>query len=64
MADIGSTLRETRMRERIDINPLRAFDSDDEGTRGVMASAPAIVAPRHATSAWRSARQGIAKRMR
>ena len=31
------------MRERIDINPLRAFDSDDEGTRGVMASAPTIV---------------------
>ena len=31
------------VRERIDINPLRAFDSDDEGTRGVMASAPTIV---------------------
>jgi histidyl-tRNA synthetase len=31
------------VRERIDINPLRAFDADDEGTRGVMASAPAIV---------------------
>ena len=31
------------MRERIDLNPLRAFDSDDEGTRGVMASAPTIV---------------------
>ena len=31
------------MRERIDVNPLRAFDSDDEGTRGVMASAPTIV---------------------
>jgi histidyl-tRNA synthetase len=31
------------VRERIDINPLRAFDSDDEGTRGVMASAPMIV---------------------
>jgi histidyl-tRNA synthetase len=30
-------------RERIEINPLRAFDSDDEGTRGVMASAPTIV---------------------
>src|SRR3954453_12342447 len=29
--------------ERIDINPLRAFDSDHEGTRGVMASAPTIV---------------------
>jgi histidyl-tRNA synthetase len=32
------------VRERIDVNPLRAFDSDDEGTRGVMASAPTIVA--------------------
>jgi histidyl-tRNA synthetase len=31
------------VRERIDINPLRAFDSDEEGTRGVMASAPTIV---------------------
>jgi histidyl-tRNA synthetase len=31
------------VRERIDINPLRAFDSDDEGTRAVMASAPTIV---------------------
>ena len=31
------------VRERIDLNPLRAFDSDDEGTRGVMASAPMIV---------------------
>jgi histidyl-tRNA synthetase len=31
------------VRERIDLNPLRAFDSDDEGTRGVMASAPTIV---------------------
>ncbi|MGN6587038.1 MAG: histidine--tRNA ligase [Solirubrobacterales bacterium] len=31
------------VRERIDINPLRAFDSDDEGTQGVMASAPTIV---------------------
>lgn len=31
------------VRERIDINPLRAFDSDAEGTRGVMASAPTIV---------------------
>src|SRR4029079_9936319 len=29
--------------ERIDLNPLRAFDSDDEGTREVMASAPMIV---------------------
>jgi histidyl-tRNA synthetase len=31
------------VRERIDANPLRAFDADDEGTRGVMASAPTIV---------------------
>jgi histidyl-tRNA synthetase len=31
------------VRERIDINPLRAFDSDDEGTRGVMEGAPTIV---------------------
>jgi histidyl-tRNA synthetase len=31
------------VRERIDLNPLRAFDADDEGTRGVMASAPTIV---------------------
>ena len=31
------------VRERIELNPLRAFDADDEGTRGVMASAPTIV---------------------
>ncbi len=31
------------VRDRIDLNPLRAFDADDEGTRGVMASAPTIV---------------------
>jgi histidyl-tRNA synthetase len=31
------------VRERIDLNPLRAFDADDEGTRGVMASAPTIL---------------------
>jgi histidyl-tRNA synthetase len=31
------------VRERIDVNPLRAFDADLEGTRGVMASAPTIV---------------------
>jgi histidyl-tRNA synthetase len=31
------------VRERIDVNPLRAFDSDDAGTRGVMESAPTIV---------------------
>jgi histidyl-tRNA synthetase len=37
----GELAREVR--ERIDANPLRAFDSDDEGTRGVMASAPKLV---------------------
>jgi histidyl-tRNA synthetase len=31
------------VRERIDVNPLRAFDSDDAGTQAVMASAPTIV---------------------
>jgi histidyl-tRNA synthetase len=31
------------VRERIDVNPLRAFDSDHEGTRGVMEGAPTIV---------------------
>ncbi len=31
------------VRERIDVNPLRAFDSDDGGTQAVMASAPTIV---------------------
>ncbi len=31
------------VRERIEINPLRAFDADDEGTREVMAAAPTIV---------------------
>ncbi len=31
------------VRERIDINPLRAFDADDPGTKGVMASAPTIL---------------------
>ncbi len=31
------------VRERIEINPLRAFDADDEGTRGVMATAPTLV---------------------
>jgi histidyl-tRNA synthetase len=30
-------------RERIDLNPLRAFDADDEGTRAVMAEAPTIL---------------------
>ena len=31
------------VRERIALNPLRAFDADDEGTRGVMAAAPTLV---------------------
>ena len=31
------------VRERIDANPLRAFDAKDEGTRAVMAEAPTIV---------------------
>jgi histidyl-tRNA synthetase len=31
------------VRERIDENPLRAFDSDDEGTRAVMAQAPTML---------------------
>jgi histidyl-tRNA synthetase len=31
------------VRERIEVNPLRAFDADDDGTRGVMASAPKLV---------------------
>jgi histidyl-tRNA synthetase len=31
------------VRERIDLNPLRAFDADDEGTRGVMENAPTLI---------------------
>src|SRR3954469_24423971 len=31
------------VRERIDENPLRAFDAKDEGTRGVMAEAPTML---------------------
>jgi histidyl-tRNA synthetase len=31
------------VRDRIDANPLRAFDSDDEGTREVMAGAPTML---------------------
>jgi histidyl-tRNA synthetase len=31
------------VRDRIEANPLRAFDSDDEGTRSAMASAPKLV---------------------
>ncbi|HWA54469.1 MAG TPA: histidine--tRNA ligase [Solirubrobacterales bacterium] len=37
----GELSREVR--ERIDVNPLRAFDSDDEGTQAVMATAPKLV---------------------
>jgi histidyl-tRNA synthetase len=31
------------VRSRLDINPLRAFDSDHEGTRAVMADAPRLI---------------------
>ncbi|MDQ6751688.1 MAG: histidine--tRNA ligase, partial [Actinomycetota bacterium] len=31
------------VRERIDLNPLRAFDTDDPGTRAVMAGAPRLL---------------------
>jgi len=31
------------VRERIDANPLRAFDSDDEGTQAVMTEAPTML---------------------
>jgi histidyl-tRNA synthetase len=31
------------VRERIEVNPLRAFDADDAGTRAVMAGAPTMV---------------------
>jgi histidyl-tRNA synthetase len=31
------------VRERIEINPLRAFDADDEGTRTAMAGAPTLL---------------------
>jgi histidyl-tRNA synthetase len=31
------------VRERIELNPLRAFDSDDPGTRSVMAEAPRLL---------------------
>jgi histidyl-tRNA synthetase len=33
----------TEVRERIDLNPLRAFDADHEGTRKVMAEAPTLL---------------------
>jgi histidyl-tRNA synthetase len=31
------------VRGRIDVNPLRAFDADDDGTRAVMESAPTLI---------------------
>ncbi len=31
------------VRDRIELNPLRAFDSDDEGTKAVMADAPQLL---------------------
>jgi histidyl-tRNA synthetase len=40
-ANEGDLSREAR--ERIELNPLRAFDADDEGTHGVMADAPKLV---------------------
>jgi histidyl-tRNA synthetase len=49
LEDLKAHLREhevelsQEVRERIDLNPLRAFDADDEGTRAAMASAPTIV---------------------
>ncbi len=52
-AEYGERLREhlraneaslaSEVRERIDLNPLRAFDSEHEGTRAVMASAPLLL---------------------
>jgi histidyl-tRNA synthetase len=40
-ANEGSLSQEVR--ERIDLNPLRAFDSEDPGTREVMAGAPLLL---------------------
>jgi histidyl-tRNA synthetase len=52
-AEYGQRLREhlraneanlaAEVRERIELNPLRAFDSEHEGTRAVMASAPRLL---------------------
>jgi len=48
-AELQAHLREHRaelssdVRERIDLNPLRAFDADDPGTREVMAGAPRLL---------------------
>jgi histidyl-tRNA synthetase len=47
--DLGAYLRAhvdalaPAVRERIELNPLRAFDSDDPGTREVMAGAPRLL---------------------
>jgi histidyl-tRNA synthetase len=47
--DLGAYLRAhaerlaPTVRERIELNPLRAFDSEDPGTREVMASAPRLL---------------------
>ena len=47
--DLGAYLRAhidalaPAVRERIELNPLRAFDSDDPGTREVMARAPRLL---------------------
>jgi histidyl-tRNA synthetase len=47
--DLGAYLRShidalaPAVRERIELNPLRAFDSDDPGTREVMAGAPRLL---------------------
>lgn len=40
-ANEGDLAKEVR--ERIDLNPLRAFDAEDEGTRGVMEAAPKLL---------------------
>jgi len=48
-ADLKTHLRDKsdelspQVRARIDLNPLRAFDSDDPGTRRVMAGAPRLL---------------------
>jgi histidyl-tRNA synthetase len=47
--DLGGYLKQHEaslsedVRSRIDSNPLRAFDSDDEGTQGVMEDAPTML---------------------
>ena len=49
LEDLGAHLRAHEnelskdVRERIDVNPLRAFDSHDEGTQAVMETAPKLV---------------------